>query len=212
MIAGDIPQQICEVGRRLYLQGFVAANDGNISVRCDDGAILITPTSVSKGFMTPEILCKLNADGSWRSGGKPSSEAKMHVAIYHARPDVKAIVHAHPCMLTAYSIVETPFDTSILTETMLGLGEIALAPYGAPGTPALAEHVASAARSSDAILMERHGAVTLGKTLEEALFMMESFEHCAHTLFYARQLGTPRPLTQSQQEEIQRIRRDVWGK
>lgn len=205
-----IAEQICETGKRLYTRGMVAANDGNISCRLPDGGFIVTPTCVSKGFMKPRDLCILDKDGNWVKGGKPTSETKMHLAILKARPDINSCVHAHSKCATAYSCTNTPFETLVLPEAMLGLGRIKVAPYASPSTAELANNAAEAAKDSDVVLLSHHGAITLGKDPIDALFKMESLEHCAHTLILSKLLGTPDSLPDSERERLEKISKEVY--
>lgn len=205
-----IAEEICEIGKRLYLRGMVAANDGNISCRLSDGCFMVTPTGVSKGYMSVEDMCILNANGEWISGAKPTSESKMHLAIFRERSDISCCVHAHPKCITAFSCTKTPFDASALPEAVLGLGKVITAPYAAPSTLELAKNAAEAARQTEVIILSRHGAITLGKTPTDALFKMESLEHCAHTLIYAKLLGVPTALSQTEQDQLRHISETVY--
>jgi len=177
-------EQICEAGRRLYLRNLIAGSDGNISARLPDGMLLITPTGVSKGYMDPDQLTILDENGKWLAGAPASSELKMHRAIYAARPDVSAIIHAHPPTAVAWSLHFPAFQKALalLPEAKYALKDLALAPVSPLGSEALARGAARAAKKTDVILLERHGAVTLGKDIFGALFRMESLEHCASIL------------------------------
>ncbi|MBR2045971.1 MAG: class II aldolase/adducin family protein, partial [Agathobacter sp.] len=129
----EIKQLMCDIGKRVWEKGMVAANDGNFSVKLNDNEFLCTPTGVSKGFMTPEYICKVDAQGNVieaNEGFRPSSEVKMHMRIYEKRPDVKAVVHAHPIYATAYAIAGKPLDKPIMPEAVIFLGEVPLAKYG----------------------------------------------------------------------------------
>jgi len=176
-----LAEQICEAGRRLYLHNLVAGSDGNISARLPDGMLLITPTGVSKGYMDPDQLTILDENGKWLAGAPASSELKMHRAIYAARPDISAIIHAHPPTAIAWSLRFPTFEKtlSLLPEAEYALQNLSLAPFAPLGSETLARGAATAAQNTNTILLERHGAVTLGKDIFGALFRMESLEHCA---------------------------------
>lgn len=187
----EIWRRICEVGRRLWARSLVAANDGNISVRLRDGRILCTPSGVSKGFLGDDDWVITDARGEkWGGRQNPSSELKMHVAIYGARPQVGAVVHAHPPHATAFAVAGLAVPERVLPEIDVLLGRVAQVPYIAPGTQELADAVgAEAASGANAILLGNHGATTCGVGLEEAWLRMESLDQCCRILLNARGLG-----------------------
>jgi len=198
---------IVELGRRLYQSGFVAANDGNISVRLSDDWILATPTGVSKGFMSAEQLVRVNlVTNEWHGTLQPSTEVKMHRAIYLVRPDVGAIVHAHPPHATAFSVAGIPLDKTILAEVIVSLGSIPIAEYMTPSTQAFADHAASYVQNYDAVLLANHGAVTVGRDLLQAHFRMETLEHYARICLIVRQLGSENQLSFQQVRELMDLR------
>ena len=133
----EIKKQICDIGKRIYNRNMVAANDGNISVKLNDHEFLCTPTGVSKGFMTPEFICKVDENGNViqaNKGFKPSSEIKMHMRVYQKRPDVGAVVHAHPTFATSFAIAGIPLTQPIMPEAVIALGCVPIAEYGTPST------------------------------------------------------------------------------
>ncbi len=206
-------QDIVEVGKRLYNRGFVASNDGNISIRISEKEILITPTGVSKGYMETSDILKVDINGSVISGKKmPTSEMKMHLAVYRKRADVQAIVHAHPQKATAFAIVGKTCDKITLPEVIFSLGFISLAEYGTPSTDEVPRSVEKHIGNSDAILLSNHGALTVGKDIYDAYYKMETLEHFASITLYARLLGGEKALNSEQIEELFRVRRDVFGK
>jgi len=206
----QIKQQVVEVGRRIYNKGFVAANDGNISVRLGENEILTTPTGVSKGFMIPDMLIKVNMDGLQLTGNlKPSSEIKMHLDIYKHRSDVGAVLHAHPPTATAFSVVGIPLGQPILPEIVITLGAVPIAKYGTPSTEEIPANIREHLNSHDAVLLENHGALTLGKDLFDALHKMENIEHFAKVLFMARQLGGVRELPPLEVEKLLQVRENM---
>jgi L-fuculose-phosphate aldolase len=202
----SLRQQICDVGRRMYEKNFVASNDGNISVRLDVGRVLTTPTGVSKGFMTPESMVIVNLDGRPLSAGKPSSEIPMHLFVYRERPDVQAVVHAHPLHATGFAAAGLSLAECITAEIIVTLGSIPLAPYGTPSTPKLPETLRPFIHHHDAFLLANHGAVTVGKDLWEAYYKMERLEHYAHIIFISRQLGGEKILPKADVEELLSLR------
>lgn len=175
-----LKEDIVEVGRRIYNLGFVAANDGNISVRVGDDEILTTPTGVSKGFMTPDMIIRVDMAGNKLEGKlKPSSELKLHLEVYKQRPDVRAVLHAHPPVATAFAVAGIPLDKPVLPEIVISLGRIPIAKYATPSTEELPASVRPYLEDHDAVLLENHGALTVGSNLFNALFKMEQIEHFA---------------------------------
>ena len=202
---------ILEVGRRLYNKNFVAANDGNISVRLSDGSLLATPTGVSKGFLTPDMLVRLDMDGNVLEGRlKPSSEIKMHLRLYRELPDIGAVVHAHPPKATVFAAAGIPLDRAYIQEAVVLLGVVPVAPFALPGSEALAESVAPLCHDYNALLLEHHGAVTWGDDAISALYRMESVEYNAGICLDMRALGVDRPLTESQIDRLLALR-PAWG-
>lgn len=188
--------EIVEIGRRLYDRGFIAAGDGNISVRLEEG-ILTTPRSVCKGFLTPDMLVKVSVDGKRKLAGthEASSELSMHLLIYQERPDVRAIVHAHPPCGTGYAAAGLALDKALISEVILTLGCIPLAAYGTPSTQELTDSMRPLVKHHDALLMANHGAVAYGPTLEAAHGRMETLEHFARISLVAKLLGRERELS-----------------
>ena len=206
----EIKQQICEIGKRIYDKGMVAANDGNISVKLNDNEFLCTPTGVSKGFMTPEYICKVDADGNVleaNEGFKPSSEIKMHMRVYKERPDVKSVVHAHPLYATGFAIAGIPLVKPIMPEAVISLGHVPIAKYGTPSTEEIPDAVSRYLQSYDAVLLENHGALTYSDSLLSAYHKMESVEFYAQLLYISRQLGGPHELDNEQVQKLYEIRR-----
>lgn len=186
----------------MYDKGFVAANDGNISLRMADGTILTTPTGVSKGYMTPESMVRVHLTGRVLSAGKPSSELLMHLFVYRERPEVNAVVHAHPIHATGFATAGVALESCVAAEIIATLGSIPLAAYGTPSTHELPETLRPHIHQSDAFLLANHGVVAVGKTLLEAYDRLERVEHYAHIVLIARQLGGERQLPQ---EEVQKL-------
>lgn len=206
----EIKKQICEIGKRIYNRGMVAANDGNISVKLSDNEFLCTPTGVSKGFMTPEYICKVDAEGKViqaNPGFKPSSEIKMHMRVYKKRPDVQSVVHAHPSYATAFAIAGIPLTQPIMPEAVIALGCVPIAPYGTPSTEEIPDAVEKYLQHFDAVLLENHGALSYSDSLLNAYHKMESLEFYAELLYKANQLGGPKELSKAQVERLYEIRR-----
>jgi len=203
-------QTIVEIGRRMYARGYVAANDGNISVRLDKDRILTTPTGVSKGYMDAEKMVIVDSSGKVLSDGRPSTELPMHLFIYRERPDVQAVVHAHPPYATGFATAGYALDKCVLAEVVVTIGTIPLAAYGTPSTEELPNTLKPYIHSCEAFLMANHGAVTVGKDLMEAYFKMERVEHYARIIFIARALGGEHVLPKEQVEKLFQLR-EVYG-
>lgn len=208
---------ICEIGRRSWVKGFVAANDGNFSVKMADGTFLATPTGVSKGFMTPEMVVKLGPDGkqiSHKSQWKVSSEIKMHLEAYRKRPDIRAVVHLHPPYATSFAVSGIPLDQYIMTEAVVTLGPVGIAPYATPSTQEVPDSISALVEKSDALLLANHGALTVGPDLLSAYERMETLEHYAHILTLSFHLGSPRHFTDEQISKLLEMKKrlNVPGK
>jgi L-fuculose-phosphate aldolase len=198
---------ICEVGRRLFARGYVASNDGNISVRLDAGRIMTTPKSVSKGFMTPDMMVIVDPTGKKLSGERDaSSELKMHLAVYDHRPDVHAVVHAHPPTATGFAVAGIPLDRAVLAEVITTLGSIPIAEYATPSTKELPDAVGQYIKAHDGLLLANHGALTVCRTLFSAYYKMETVEHFAKISLVARLLGGERLLSRDEVKRLQGLR------
>lgn len=208
MMAEDqLRADIVEVGRRLYARGYTASNDGNISVRLDRGRLLMTPKSVCKGFMAPQMMCITDLDGKKLAGERdPSSEMQMHLEVYRQRPDVNAVVHAHPPIATAFAVAGIPLDRAVLAEVVTTLGSIPIAEYATPSTKELPEAVRQYVKAHDGMLLANHGALTLGADLFSAYYKMETIEHFAKISFTARMLGGERLLSREEVNRLQGLR------
>ena len=206
----DIKIEMCEIGKRVYNRGMVAANDGNFSVKLRDNEFLCTPTGVSKGFMTPEYICKVDAEGNVieaNEGFKPSSEIKMHMRVYKEREDVKAGVHAHPMYATTFAVCGLPLTEPIMPEAVLSLGTVPLAKYGTPSTMEIPDAVSEYLPYYDAVLLENHGALSYADSLMGAYHKMEYLEFYARLLYQAKMLGGPKELTDEQVKRLYGMRR-----
>ena len=204
---------LLEAGRRLYERGFVASNDGNMSVLVSAGTLWTTPTGVSKGFMTEDMLVKTDLAGTVLEGTrKPSSELKMHLRVYQENPDLRAAVHAHPPAATSFAIAGLPLDRPILPEAIVQLGTVPVAPYAAPGTQAVPDSIAPFCRDYGGVLLANHGALTWGYDLTQAYYRMETLEYYAQvTINSVFLLGRANALTGEQVERLteQRQRLDA---
>lgn len=201
-------QAIVEAGRRLYERFFIAANDGNISCRLSEGEILVTPTGVNKGDLQPEQILKVDAEGRLLTGSlKPTSELKMHLLIYRLRPDLSAIVHAHPPAATGFAAARVRLDKEVvLPEVVFGLGRIGFAEYGTPSTEELPRAVEAEIGGCDALLLSNHGALTGADTVMKAYYRMETLEMYCRVLLVTRLLGGARSLSEKEVEQLYRVR------
>ena len=206
----EFRQDIVEVGRRVWEKGYVASNDGNISARISETEVVATPTGVSKGFLTPEMLVKVDMEGRVLEGDlQPSSEIKMHLSIYREREDVCGVVHAHPPTATGFAVAGLALDRPTLPEVVVSLKAIPLAEYGTPSTDELPETIKPYLRDYDAFLLANHGTLTVGKDLEQAYYRLETIEHCAQITLTARLLGTEQTLTAPQVQRLLELREEM---
>ncbi len=208
----EIKKQICDIGKRIYNRNMVAANDGNISVKLNDNEFLCTPTGVSKGFMTPEYICKVDAKGNViQANGnfRPSSEIKMHMRVYEKRPDVGSVVHAHPVYATSFAIAGIPLTQPIMPEAVIALGCVPIAPYGTPSTMEIPDAVEPYLEHFDAVLLESHGALTWSTDLLAAYLKMESVEFYAQLLYQSKMLGGPKEFDKATVQRLYQIRRQM---
>ncbi|HMD15600.1 MAG TPA: class II aldolase/adducin family protein [Terriglobales bacterium] len=200
-------QAIVQFGRMLHENGFVAATDGNLSVRLDDEHVLVTPTCISKGRMRASDMVIVDMDGKRLSGKRRvSTEIAMHLLIYRLRPDVHGIVHAHPPTATGFAASGLDLNRPLVCEVVVGLGSIPLARYGTPGTPELTDALEPLIPHHDAILMANHGVVTFGSSLESAYMKMETVEHFAKIALVTHLLGNEQPLGEKEVEKLHRVR------
>jgi L-fuculose-phosphate aldolase len=199
---------ICEIGRRLYDRGFAAANDGNITVRLNDREFLCTPTMVSKGYMKPDDICKVDAEGKQLAGSKKrTSEVLLHLAIYKARPDVMGVVHCHPPHATAFAVAHEPIPKCVLPEVEVFLGEVAISKYETPGDNRFASTVLPYVHDCNTILLANHGTVTFGPTLENAYFNTEIIDAYCRILLLAKQLGRINYFSDGKTEELLNLKK-----
>ena len=198
---------IVQFGRVLYQSGFVAATDGNLSVRLDEERLLVTPTCISKGRMRASDMVIVDMEGKRLAGTRRvSSEIGMHLLIYHLRPDVQGIVHAHPPTATGFAASGLDLNRPLVCEVVVGLGSIPLARYGTPGTPELSDALSPLIPYHEAILMANHGVVTYGSSLESAFMRMETVEHFAKIALVTHLLGNEQPLGEKEVEKLQDLR------
>lgn len=198
---------VVEIGRRMYARGYTASNDGNISVRLGSDRLLMTPKSVCKGFMTPDMMCVTDLEGRKIQGDRdPSSEMLMHLEVYRQRPDVQAVVHAHPPIATGFAVAGIPLDRAVLAEVLTTLGSVPIAEYATPSTKELPEAVRKYIRAHDGMLLANHGALTVGSDLYSAYFKMETVEHFAKISLVARLLGRENLISREEVMRLQELR------
>jgi L-fuculose-phosphate aldolase len=203
----QIRADIVEAGRRMYARAYVASNDGNISARLDDGRLITTPKSVSKGFMTPDMLVTVDYSGKKLAGDREaSSELPMHLEIYRNRPDVNAVVHAHPPLATGFAVAGIPLTRAVLAEVITTLGSIPIAEYGTPSTAELPDAVRKYIKAHDGMLLANHGAVTCGPNVMGAYYKMETIEHFAKISLVARLLGREHLISREEVDRLQGLR------
>jgi len=199
----ELRQDIVDIGRLVYQKGWVAANDGNISVRLDNHRILVTPTRISKGMMRVEDLIIVDHSGNKLEGDREcTSEILMHCTIYNLRPDVRSVLHAHPPTATGFATAGRPLDLALLPEVVIGLGYVPLAGYGLPGTPELAGQMMPYIPKYNAILMGNHGVVSYAEDVYKAFFNMETVELFARITFVAEMLGGPKVLPKVEVDKL----------
>ena len=197
-----LKKEMVAVCRALYQRQLLAATDGNLSVRCGDN-LLTTPSGVNKGFIREQDILTVDFTGQVLAGvGQPTTELLLHLEVYQVRPEAGAVIHAHPPIATAFTLAGISLAQGILPEVVLSLGAIPTAPYATTGTPEMAAAVRDLLPCYDAILLEQHGAVTIGQNLWEAYNRMEKVEHAAWTVWLARQLGRAQTLPP---EEVARL-------
>ena len=209
----ELKAQICDVCHRMWQLGWVAANDGNISVKLADGSLLCTPTGISKSFITGDSLLLVDQDLNILEGApgfKPSSEMKMHLRCYQERPDIGAVVHAHPPTATGFAVAGRSLDDYSMIETVVTLGSVPLTPYGTPSTYEVPEAIAPYLQEHDALLLQNHGALTVGSDLYTAYYRMETLELFARISLVAHQLGGPREIPMPQIEKLLDLRENYY--
>ena len=209
----DIREAICDVCHKMWQLGWVAANDGNVSVKLPDGNFLCTPTGISKSFITPEKLVIVNdklevVEGA--PGYKPSSEMKMHMRCYRERPDVGAVVHAHPPTATGYAVAGKSMDEYSMIETVIAIGSIPLTPYGTPSTDEVPEAITPYLPNHDVMLLQNHGALTVGCDLITAYYRMETLELYAKISLTAHLLGGAQEIEKPQIDKLMDLRQNYY--
>jgi L-fuculose-phosphate aldolase len=209
----ELRQEMVRIGRLMWERSYVAATDGNLSARLGSDRLLVTPSGLSKGFLSADSLAVIGLDGeatfSYRGRDqKPSSEIQMHLEVYRQRPDVNAVVHAHPPVATAFSIAGVSLARCVIPEVIVTLGAIPTAEYATPGTAEVPQSIRQAVRDYEAIILAHHGSLTLGETLWEAYLRLERVEHTAQITLAAQQLGRVSTLSPQAVEKLTEMRRE----
>ncbi|MCL1865936.1 MAG: class II aldolase/adducin family protein [Oscillospiraceae bacterium] len=214
----EIKSQICDVCGKMWQLGWVAANDGNVSVRLGDGSFLATPTGISKSFITPEKLVRINADGevveASTDGYRPSSEIKMHLRCYEKRGDVNSVIHAHPPTATGYAVADKALDGYTMIEAVIAIGSVPVTPYGTPSTREVPDAITPYLDEHDVLLLQNHGAVTVGADLLTAFYRMETLELWAKISLNAHLLGGAKEISRTNIDRLCSMREQygVTGK
>lgn len=204
---------ICRAGRKLAERQLIAGGEGNIAVRIASDRVLVTPRGLAKGDLTPEDLVEVDLAGRQVRGTREaSSEVQMHLTILRARPEVDAVVHAHPPVATGFAAAGKALEGDVIPELIAFVGPVPLVPYAMTGTGELSERIAPFIAGHDALLLANHGAVTMGRTLDEALYRMESVEQSARILLVARLLGGPVSLKPDDVARLEMLREVLRGR
>ena len=209
----EIKELICDVCHKMWQLGWVAANDGNISVKMEDGTFWITPSGISKSFITPEKLIRVNEAMEKLEGAEclvPSSEIKMHMRCYQEREDVGAVVHAHPPTATGYAVANKPLDEYSMIETVIAIGSIPVTPFGTPSTYEVPEAIAPYLTQHDVLLLQNHGALTVGCDLITAYYRMETLELFAKISLNAHLLGGAQEIPRNKIDQLLELRENYY--
>lgn len=205
-----IREEICDICHKMWQLGWVAANDGNVSVKLEDGTFLATPTGISKSFITPEKLVHIDENGEvidGLEGFKPSSEIKMHLRCYKERDDIGAVVHAHPPTATGYAVAHLDLDRYTMIETVIAIGSIPVTPYGTPSTYEVPDSIAPYLEEHDVLLLANHGALAVGSDLTTAYYRMETLELYAKISLTAHLLGGEKEIEKSNVDRLINMRK-----
>lgn len=207
-----LKKKLVEICHKVYVKGFVAAYDGNISSRTENNTVLITKSGICKGNVTVNDIIEIDLNGKIISGkGKISTEHKIHLYAYQKRKEVNAVVHCHPVYTTAFALIGEGLEKHYLPELLLTIGKVPLCKYATPSTKQVPESLEPYINYSWAMLLQNHGAVTLGKTLDDAYFKMEKLEHAAKIILLARLIGKPKELSKKNINEILKISQGTYG-
>lgn len=206
----QVRREMCDIGHRIWLKGFCAGNEGNHSVRIAEDRVLCTPTGVSKGFLTPDQITIVDMDGTQidkHNAMKRSSEVLLHLQVYKARPDVKAVVHSHPPHATAFAIANIPIPEGIHPEAEVFLGKIPMAKYTTPSYKELGESVVALInKQTNTVMMANHGSVSFDSTLIGAYYKLEILDAYCRILLLSRQLGKVNQLTADEMVDLLKVK------
>ena len=208
-----LKEQMCDICHKTWQLGWVAANDGNLTARLEDGTFLATPTGVSKAFITPDKLLRINAGGEVLDGAegyRPSSEIKMHLRCYEVRPDVGGVLHAHPPTATGYAVAGLPLDSQSMIETVLTIGSVPLTPYGTPSTMEVPDAIAPYLENHDVVLLQNHGALAVGADVLTAYYRMETLELFAKISLTATLLGGAKEIPDAEIDKLMYLRENYY--
>lgn len=211
-------QEICRIGRLMYDKGFISGGEGNISCRLDDNSVLITPSGLHKGFLRPEQIMRVSLAGvrldtptDANRDLKPTSELPMHLQAYQSRPDVNAVVHAHPHHAIVLSIAGIPLADDIIPEVVVFLGRIPVTPYATPSSTENAQAIRAVIAEYDALVLQRHGSLTVGRTLMEAFMRLETVENSAKIAYLLALLDVDSPIPAHQLQKLHAQRASLIG-
>ena len=205
-----LKEQICDIGRRLYNKGFAAANDGNITVRLNDKELLCTPTMVSKGFLKPDDICKVDYEGKQLAGTrKRTSEVLLHLVVYKNRPDVQSVVHCHPPHATAFAVAHEPIPKCVLPEVEVFLGEVPIAKYATPGDQRLPNTILPYVKDCNTVLLANHGTVSWGPSVEGAYFNTEIIDAYCRILILSKMLGRVNYFSEQDNSELMEFKKKL---
>ncbi len=209
----QLKEEICQIGQRVWQRGFCAGNEGNISVRLDPDRVLCTPTGMSKGFLTPEMICVSDYEGNHlepEPGYSLTSEVKVHLALYKARPEAKAVIHCHPPHVVAFALAGICPPQKLHPEVEVFIGEIAFAPYQTPGTHELAQGMIDQLKpGTNTVILANHGLVCFCDTLTQAYYNVEIMDNYCKALLLAQSLKTPEPLGADKFKELMAIKQKM---
>jgi L-fuculose-phosphate aldolase len=207
-----IIQDMISIGQRLYNRKYIVGSEGNISCRINQEKILVTRSGACKGEMREDDIIPIDLSGKvLKKEVRPSSEIQLHLAVYRERPDVKAVIHAHPPVAVSLTLAGIPLDQPYLPECILLLGSVPTADYARPSTDQVPASIEEYIRKTDILLLTRHGSVTVGKNLKEAFQKLEILENTARIVWLAKQVGNPLPMALEEVKEIQKLRKTVYG-
>lgn len=207
----QLKEEVCDIGRRIYMKGFAAGNDGNISYRLGENEVLCTPTMICKGFMKPADLCIVDMEGNQLAGQrKRTSEVRLHLAIMKARPEIKSVVHCHPPHATAFAVAREPIPQCVLPEVEVFLGDVPITKYETPGNQAFADTVLPFVEKSNVIILANHGTVSFGESVEKAYWWTEILDAYCRILMLAKDLGKVTYFTEDKARELLDLK-TKWG-